>query len=110
MAGFVNRVAFDAEVRTKDEYGGAIIEWTPVTPPLSAEFRYERGREAEQAGAQTGTASFKVRLRSNPTTRALTPAHRMRDVLRGVAYNVREVDPISDRAFVWIVAESGVAI
>lgn len=103
------RVAFDAPTQTPDGRGGQTRGWTE-TYDGAAEFRYERGREAMQAGAVTGSASFKIKVRSCEATRALTTAHRMRDVRRGLAFNVREVDAITDRAFVWVVVEAGVAV
>lgn len=103
------RVAFDAEQRIPDGSGGQKVEWVEAFS-CAAEIRYERGKEAVQAGGLTGTASFKVKVRSSSKTRALTTDHRMRDVRRGLAFNLREVDAISDRAWVWLVAESGVAI
>jgi SPP1 family predicted phage head-tail adaptor len=103
------RVAFDAEQTAPDGSGGQVRSWVEAFT-CAAEIRYERGKEAVEAGGLTGTASFKVRVRSNTQSRALTTEHRMRDVRRGLAFNVREVDAITDRASVWLVVESGVAI
>lgn len=102
------RVAFDALVETPDGMGGHDRTWTEVAV-VAAEFRYERGREDVQAGGLTGTASWKVRVRSSVATRGLTTEHRMRDVRRSVTHQVREVDAVSDRANVWIGVEAGVA-
>lgn len=102
-------VAFDAEQVTPDGYGGEDRTWVEAFA-CAAEIRYQRGKEAVEAGGLTGTASFKVRVRSSSQTRALTTDHRMRDVRRGVAYNIREVDAITDRAWVWLAVESGVSI
>lgn len=77
---------------------------------MAAEFRYQRGGEAVQAGGLTGTASFKVRVRSSTLTRALTVEAKMRDVRRGREYQVREVDAITHRSCVWLVVEHGVAL
>lgn len=102
-------VAFDVETATPDGAGGSAVTWEQVFVSR-AEFRYQRGNEAVQAGGLTGTAQFKVRIPSHSAARAVTPEHRMRDVRRGVAYNIREVDAITDRANVWLVVENGVAI
>lgn len=102
-------VGFDAKVTVPDGYGGEDVTWTEAFT-ARAEFRYERGREAVQAGGLTGTAVFKVRIGSHAAARALTVAHRMRDTRRGVAYNIREVDAVTDRANVWLIVESGVAM
>ena len=103
------RVAFDLEQVVPDGLGGQSRSWSEVFE-CWAEFRYTRGREAEQAGGWTGSAVFKVKVRSSSETRELTAAHRLRDVARGVAYNIRQVDGVTDRAWVWLVVESGVAI
>lgn len=103
------RVAFDVAVETPDGSGGMERTWSEVAE-RAAEFRYERGREAVQAGGLTGSAVFKVCVRSDEVTRGLTTAHRMRDVRRGVIYNLREVDSITDRAWVWLGVENGVAL
>lgn len=103
------RVAFDVEQRIPDGSGGQKVEWVEAFL-CAAEFRYERGREAVQAGGLTGTATFKVKVRSSIQSRALTTDHRMRDVRRGLAFNIREVDAITDRDWIWLVAQSGVAV
>lgn len=103
------RVAFDAEQLTPDGYGGEDRAWVEQHA-CAAEFRYQRGQEAVAAGGLTGTATFKVKVRSCAASRAITTEYRMRDTRRGISFNIREVDAITDRAFVWIVAENGVAI
>lgn len=102
-------VAFDVEVNTPDGKGGQDRTWSEVHV-CRAEFRYQRGEEAEIDGGLTGTARFKVRVRSCPEALALTADHRMRDIDRDVAYNVREIDGITDRQWVWLIVESGRAI
>jgi len=101
-------VAFDRKTKTADGYGGFDVAWQEQFS-ARAEFRYERGREAVEAGAVTGQAVFKVRVRSSIKSRAITADDRMRDTRRQVTYNIREVDAVSDRANVWLVVESGVA-
>ncbi|MCV2877605.1 phage head closure protein [Sedimentimonas flavescens] len=103
------RVAFDAETLAPDGYGGQARAWAEVHE-CAAAFKYQRGQEAVEAGGLTGTATFKVKVRACAATKALTASHRMRDVRRGVSYNLREVDAVTDPAFVWVVAENGVAI
>jgi len=88
--------------------GGASVDWVPAFTAW-AEFRYQRGGEREQAGGLAATARYKVRLRSTPDARALTGQHTMRDLQTGMRYNLREIDALSDRAHVWLVAEAGVA-
>lgn len=103
------KVAFDVKVQSPDGSGGRTSSWSEVFID-AAEFRYERGVEAVEAGAVTGSASFKIRVRSSEATRSLNTGYRMRDVRRNIAFNIRECDAITDRDWVWLVAETGVAI
>lgn len=103
------RVAFDQKTVTADDLGGETVVWSEVHA-CAAEFRYQRGGESVEAGGLTGQATFKVRVRSCAATRGLSQEDRMRDVRRSMAYNIREIDAVSDPAHVWLVAESGVAI
>lgn len=102
-------VAFDAPVQSADGYGGNAVTWQEQFTSR-AEFRYQRGDEAVEAGGLTGTARFKVRIPAHDAARAVTTEYRMRDTRASVAYNIREVDTVTDRLFVWLVVESGVAI
>lgn len=104
-----DRVAFDEEVETPDGLGGRDRVWSERFQ-CWAEIRYERGAEAVQAGGQTGTAVWKIRIRSNTSSRAITTDYRMRDLRRDIVLNIREVDAISDRAYVWLIVEQGVAV
>lgn len=104
------RVAFDEEVTSDDGHGGENVTWE-TRHTCNAEFRYERGKEAGQAGRLTGSAVFKVRVRQCTEVKAInTETYRLRDVRRSVVYNIREIDVITDRAYAWLVCESGVAI
>lgn len=105
----LDAVAFDAPTVSVDAYGGQENGWTQRFIDR-AEFRYERGSESDEAGHVTGTAVFKVRLRSHAASRAITTEYRMRDTRRSVSYNVREVDAVTDRHWVWLKVERGVAI
>lgn len=114
-------LAFDAKVETEDGYGGWSVAWSQQFMAWG-EVIYRRGGEEMQAAAQTATSTFKIRIPSDPASRALTGEYRMRtvdvglpsgetgDALPGARYNLREVDALSDSAHVWVVAEAGVAI
>lgn len=105
----IESVAFDLPTTTTDAYGAAVNGWTEQFT-ARAKMKYERGREAGQAGRVTGTNVFKVCLRSSTQSRGLTTEYRMRDIRRGIAYNIREVDAVTSRHWVWISVEGGVAI
>lgn len=110
MAGKLREyVALDQPVLSQDGSGGMERSWDEVFK-ARAEFRYVRGGETVIGGGLTGTAQFKVRLRSSVHSRAITAEFRLRDLHRSVAYNVREVDAITDRDSVWLIIENGVRI
>ncbi|MFQ6550499.1 head-tail adaptor protein [Aestuariibius sp. 2305UL40-4] len=102
-------VAFDAGVKVPDGYGGDEVSWQEAFR-TRAEFRYESGRESVDGGGLTGTAVFKVRIRTQVSAEGLTMDHRMRDLIRGIAFNIREIDRVTDRLFIWLVVEKGVAL
>ena len=111
MAGdrLTRRVAFDRPDTVPDGFGGRVPGWAEHFV-CAAGIRYQRGTEEQVAGALSGTASFKFKVYANAKTRALTAKHRMRDLRSGEVLNIREVDALSDPLWVWIVAESGVAV
>lgn len=104
-----DRVAFDSEQISDDGHGGKTREWIEQCV-RSAEFRYLHGVEAKRFGATTGTATIKVCIRACPVTRQITTGWRMRDIRRGIVFNIREVDSLTDRDAIWIIVENGVAI
>lgn len=102
-------VAFDEEVETPDGYGGFNRVWTQ-RHACRAEFIYSRGSEAVDAARLQGRSIYKVRVRQCDAAQAITTDYRMRDVRRGGEYQIREVDPVTDRQWVYVVVESGVAV
>lgn len=108
-AGKMDRlVAFDRRTEVPNGAGGS-------RPGFEEQFRawakvvYQRGGEGEQGGGLSVSARFKVRIYKTPSARGLTGQHTMRDLETATRFNIREIDTISDPAFVWLVAESGVA-
>ncbi len=103
-------VVFDAPTSVPDGFGGTQSGWTvpPDSYACRAAFIYQRGSEAVDAARLAGLSIYKVRIRSCNAARDISPAWRMRDARRGTEYNIREVDAITDRHWVWIVVESGV--
>jgi hypothetical protein len=105
------KYAFDPPLETDDGHGGVETGWdTGNRVTRWCEVMHRRGNEGQEAARPSGVALYKLRLRSSPQTRAITADWRAHDVLRGVDMNIRSVDAISDRAHVWIEAESGVAV
>lgn len=61
---------------TTDGYGGEVIEWSPYcTEPASV--TYGKGSERREAAQQSATIAATFRIRSNPTTNAITVTDRI---------------------------------
>lgn len=105
----IESVAFDAPTSASDAYGGTKEGWTEQLT-CRAQFRYQTGGEGAEAGAQRGATTFKVKIRNTAASRLIRATWRMRDVRRSVAYNVRDLDLVSDRKFIWLTVETGVAV
>ena len=112
VGGLTKRVAFDAPLPASDDYGGSEDGWQADNLAIKrpAEFIYQRGGEGEQHGRLSGSARFKVRIHQSVAARTITTDFRMRDVKRDIAYQIHEVDNISDDTWIYLVVESGVAI
>lgn len=108
MSGLIESIAFDSPAAAADAYGGTRTGFTSDVYTCRADFIYQRGDEAVTAGKLTGTAVFKVKIRSCSAARAIDTSWRMRDVRRSVIYNIREIDAITDRFWIWLKVESGV--
>jgi hypothetical protein len=103
------RVAFDLRLEVDDGYGNtAAGDFTPQFE-CAAEFRPRGGSEAVIAARLEGRNIFGVYIRSSVQARQITTDWRMRDARRGTVYAIRTVDVITDRAFVYLTVESGVA-
>ncbi|WHZ35753.1 head-tail adaptor protein [Sagittula sp. MA-2] len=105
----VERVAFDAYTQTRTSTGGFTQTWEEQFT-TRAQFVYAGGGEAVVSARLAGQSVFKVKVRSSEATRAITSEYRMRDTRRDKTYNVREADPVTDRQWVWLLVESGVAV
>jgi head-tail adaptor len=102
-------VSFDRPSGTPDSFGGKSVAWTEAHA-CRAEFIYSRGSEAVDAARLQGRSIYKVKIRQCDAAQSVTTDFRMRDVRRGVEYQIREVDAVTDRMWVYIVVESGVAV
>ncbi|MBV6637394.1 MAG: phage head closure protein [Mameliella sp.] len=107
-AALSQRVAFDEPAGTDDGYGGKTPDWAERFR-CDAEMRHMGGAEAVRAAREAAVRTFKVRVPACSDLDGLTEAWRMRDVRRGDAYNVRDVDRITDRNWIWLVAEGPLA-
>tara|TARA_R110002124_G_scaffold51390_5_gene148746 strand:- start:26530 stop:26862 length:333 start_codon:yes stop_codon:yes gene_type:complete len=101
-------VAFD-EPATVSVGDGGTVDGYEEKYACRAEFIYSRGSEVVDAARLEGRAIYKVKIRSSAAARAIRTDWQMRDTRRSVTYNIREIDAISDRQWIFIVVESGVA-
>jgi len=107
--GLNESVAFDAPTSVPDGSGGFSDGWAEQYT-CRAEFIYQRGSEAIAASRLQGRSVYKLRIRQGASARTIVADWRMRDVRRSITYNVRDVDAISNRAFVYLTVEGGVAV
>ena len=104
-AGAMNeRVAFDEPTGSTNDFGGKDEAWTEAHV-CAAQWTHSRGDEQVQAAREAGRSSYKIVIRSCIAARAITAGYRMRDTRRGGVWNVRDVDHIADRRFVYLVVE-----
>lgn len=114
--GLKERIAFDAPLWGDDGSGGSVRTWEYRYSCL-AEFIYTGGGESSDAGSLASKATFKIRIRKGLAAQEIQANWRMRDLRRGpqddefpgVEYNIRQVDAITDRRWVYLVVESGVS-
>ncbi len=76
---------------------------------LWAAFRSRGGSEAVVAARLEGRNTIGVYVRSSPQARTIDSTWRMTDVRSGESYAVKIVDSVTDRAWVYLEAQTGVA-
>jgi len=102
------RVALDAPTSADDGHGGVVGAFeTRFT--VWAEYVRLRGGEAVIASRLEGRRPTVIRVRASADTRTITTDWRARDARTGEIFNLRSVEPTSDRRFIDLLAESGVA-
>lgn len=103
-----HRLAFDKREEVDDGYGNTVADWQEQFTRAAA-FTYERGNEAVMAARLEGRSIIRVRLRSDSSTRTITTDWRARDARLGTVYAITDVDAVTDRQWVWLRIEEGVA-
>lgn len=103
-----HRVAFDERTVIDDGLGNTEGAFAEQFKSWAA-FRPRGGSESVVAARLEGRNLFGVYLRSTPQTRTIKADWRMRDVRTGDVYAVRIVDAVSDRYWVYLEAQTGVA-
>lgn len=102
------RVAFDKQSATSDGAGGTTTAFAEQFT-CSAAFKHLRGGEAVMAGRLAGKHALVATVRRYSETRLIGTDWRMRDARTGEVYNIRDISPTKDRAFLELLCESGVA-
>lgn len=103
------KVQFDRPLNSPDGMGGQVQAYEKHLETW-CQWVYSRGSETVEAARLEGRAIYKLKLRSSPLSRALTTDHRMQNMRGGEFYQVRELDILSDPAWVYVVVERGVAL
>jgi SPP1 family predicted phage head-tail adaptor len=101
-------VAFDSLDKQPNGIGGTSEEWVERFRSY-AEFKHLRGGEAVMAARLSGRHTQLIIVRSTQSTREVTTDWRARDVRTGEAYNIRDVTPENNRAYITLLCERGVA-
>jgi len=105
----VEAVVFDSPVRVADGLGGFDQGWQEQHR-CRARFVFSKGGEAIEAARLQGKSVFKLMIRQCAAARSIAPDWRVRDERRTLAYNVREVDTVTDRLWIYVLIEGGVAV
>ncbi|CDM56283.1 MULTISPECIES: head-tail adaptor protein [Rhizobium] len=103
-----HRVAFDERTTVDDGYGNTEGGFAERFKSWAA-FRPRGGSEAVVAARLEGRNILGVYLRSTAQTTQIKADWRMRDVRTGDVYAIRIVDAVSDRYWVYVEVQTGVA-
>lgn len=107
-ARLTEAVAFDVPVQVSGPGGVTSTTWEQ-RHVCRAQFLYSTGSEVVEAARLEGRPIFKIRVRSCAAARSVTADWQMRDTRRAAVYAIREVDGITDPAWVYVVVEGGKA-
>lgn len=102
------KVALDKREMVSDGMGNEVGQWVEQFQ-TRAEFIHLRGSEAVMAGRLQGKHTQVIRVRVSSNTRLISADWRVRDTRRNVAFNVRDIEWETNRQFIALTCESGVA-
>lgn len=100
--------AFDRRIEIDDGYGNTVGSWQEQFKRRIS-FLYAGGGETVMAARLEGRGILKCRVVADSSTRTIFHDWRMRDVRRGTVYAIKEVDAVTDRFWIYLVVEHGVA-
>ncbi|RKD61552.1 head-tail adaptor protein [Rhizobium sp. WW_1] len=104
----LHRVAFDVREEIENIDGNTEGNWREQFQ-LRAGYVHLRGGETVLAGRLQGQHSQVIFVRASALSRRVTTDWRVRDVLTGQSFNVRDVTPTDDRLWLDFLCQSGVA-
>lgn len=112
-AALFNLVAFlEREMVNPDhplDLGNVVGMWVERFTCRAAFVHLKGGSETVMAGRLAGTHHQIIRIRKSPQTDEITPAWAVRDEATATSFNIRDVTPAEDRAFLDLLCQSGVA-
>lgn len=103
-----HKVAFLTLEGGDDGYGNYVGGWVQQFT-CRAQFIHLRGGEAVMAGRLQGTHTQIIRVRRSSLTLTATTDWMVRDTATSAEFNVRDITPTDDRAWLDLLCESGVA-
>jgi head-tail adaptor len=106
-AGKLNeRIAFDQQSEAREQFGGQKVSYSEQFQ-RHCQMIHMSGSESVDAARLAGREVYKIKVRSSVAVRAVTSGTwQLRDVRRDKVYNIQSIDAVTDRRFVWIVAEA----
>lgn len=102
------RVAFDRRQDVEDGYGNTVAGWAEQFQCRAA-YRHLRGGEGVMAGRLQGHHLQVITVRASSETKQVTTEWRVRDARDGTVFNIRDVTVETDRAWISLLVEKGVA-
>lgn len=101
-------VAFDKRAEVDDGYGNTVSDWQEQFQCRAA-YRHLRGGESVMAGRLQGKHTQVIIVRASSQTRQITTDWRVRDTRSGEAFNIRDVTHETNRQWISLLCEKGVA-
>lgn len=90
------------------DYGNTVSDWQEQFV-VRAGFVHLRGGESVMAGRLQGKHTQVIRVRSSSQTRTITTDWRVVDKRNGDIFNIRDITVETDRQFISLLCEKGVA-
>lgn len=102
------KIRLESPAPTSDGYGGPVRGWNEEFT-VRAEFIYQRAGEIVEQGRLVGQNMIVIRIRRSGQTHEIKPDWRAINTRTGEAMNIRSIIPTSDRRYLDVTAQTGVA-